>query len=136
MRLFGEMEIIARHSEKKIRNKLEDCGNTVMFNGYLDTHKTDVYKFMNIATKKIMMSRDVIWLNKTHSQHMKITQVDFVSSEVEDEEIADEEEVGDNHVGPPPPITKDDFIEQQMDVPPQHQLSLYHIRKYLLNFAV
>jgi hypothetical protein len=54
---------------------------------------------------------------------MEITQVDFVSSEVEDEEVEDEEEVGaeqegDNQIGPPPPITKDHFVEQQMDVPP------------------
>jgi hypothetical protein len=40
------------------------------------------------------MSGDVSWLNKTYSEHMKITQVDFVSSEVEEEEIEDEEEVG------------------------------------------
>jgi hypothetical protein len=64
---------------------LADFGNTIMFIGYLDTHEKDVYKFKNIAYKKTMMSRDVIWLNKTYSQHMEITQVDFVSSEVEDE---------------------------------------------------
>jgi hypothetical protein len=67
-----------------------------------------------------MMSRDVIWLNKTYSQHMEITQVDFVSSEVEGEDVEDEEKIGaeqegDNHVGPPP---EDHFVEQQMDVPP------------------
>jgi hypothetical protein len=54
---------------------------------------------------------------------MEITQVDFVSRQVEDEELEDEEEVraeqgGDNHVGPPPPITEDDFVEKQMYVPP------------------
>jgi hypothetical protein len=84
-----------------------------MFIGYSDTHEKDVYKFMNIATKKTMMSRDVSWLNKTYSERTQITQVDFVSSEVEEEEIEDEEEVD----GPPPPITKEDFIEQKMDVP-------------------
>jgi hypothetical protein len=78
MRSLGEMAIIARHSDKKVRNKLADCGNTVMFIGYSDTHVKDVYMFMNIATKKTMMSRDVIWLNKTYSEHMEITQVDFV----------------------------------------------------------
>jgi hypothetical protein len=56
MRSFGEMSIIARHSDNKVRNKLADCGNTVMFIGYSDTHEKDVYKFMNIATNKIMMS--------------------------------------------------------------------------------
>jgi hypothetical protein len=70
MRSFGEMAIIARHSDKKVRNKLACRGNTVMLIGYSDTHKKDVFKFMNIATKKTMMARDVIWLNKTYSKHM------------------------------------------------------------------
>jgi hypothetical protein len=30
MRTFGEMAIIVRHSDKKIRSKLADRGNTVM----------------------------------------------------------------------------------------------------------
>jgi hypothetical protein len=60
MRAFSEMAIIARHSDKKIRKKMADSGNTVMFIGYSDTHEKDVYKFMNIATKKTMMSKDVI----------------------------------------------------------------------------
>jgi hypothetical protein len=85
MRTFGGMAIIARHSDNKVRNKLADRGNTVMFTGYSDTHEKYVYKFMNIAIKKTMMSRDVIWLNKTYSEHMQITQVDFVSSYVEEE---------------------------------------------------
>jgi hypothetical protein len=55
MRSFGEMAIIARHSDKKVRNKLADRGNTVMFIGYSDTLEKDV------------MSRDVIRLNKTYS---------------------------------------------------------------------
>jgi hypothetical protein len=44
-----------------------------------------------------MFSRDVIWLNKTYSQHMGITKVEFTASEeeeivdAEDEEIAEEE---------------------------------------------
>jgi hypothetical protein len=31
-------------------------------------------------------------LNKTYTQHMGIAQVDFITSEVEEEEIAEEEE--------------------------------------------
>jgi hypothetical protein len=50
MRTLGEMAIIAQHSDKKIRNKFADRGNTAMFIGYSDTHEKDVYKFMNTAT--------------------------------------------------------------------------------------
>jgi hypothetical protein len=54
LRTFGEMAIIARHSDKKIRSNLSDRGNTVMFVGYSDIHEKDVYQFMNIETKKKM----------------------------------------------------------------------------------
>jgi hypothetical protein len=77
---------------------------------------------MNIATKKTMCSRDVIWLNKTYSQYVGISQLYYVSSEVEEEyKDMEEEEAyeleGEGHVGPPPTITKEDHIEQLMDVP-------------------
>jgi hypothetical protein len=77
---------------------------------------------MNIATKKTMFSRDVIWLNKTYSQYMGIYQVEYVSSEVEEEDKDMEENYAydleeEGHVGPSPAITKDDHIEQLMDVP-------------------
>jgi hypothetical protein len=65
-----------------------------------------------------ILSRDVIWLNKTYSQHMGITQVEFTASEeeevfdAEDKEITEEEGL----FGPPQPVTIDDHIEHQVDV--------------------
>jgi hypothetical protein len=38
-----------------------------------------------------MFSRDIIWLNKTYSQHMGISQVDFNSSKVENEDMEEGE---------------------------------------------
>ena len=34
-----------------------------MFFGYADDHAGDVYRFLNIHTKRIIMSRDARWLN-------------------------------------------------------------------------
>ena len=34
-----------------------------MFVGYGDDHAGDVYRFINIQTKKVILSRDVQWLN-------------------------------------------------------------------------
>jgi hypothetical protein len=117
MRSFGEMDIIARHSENEIRNKLAQQGNTVMFVGYLNINEKDVYQFMNIATKKTMFSREVIWLNKTYSKHLGISQVYFITSLLEEEEVEEEQlfelEV-EAHVGP---VTEDDNIEPLIGVP-------------------
>ena len=63
LRTFGEMAVIAIHEGKKMRSKLDDRGKTCMFVGYADDHSRDVYRFLNIHTKRIIMSRDVRWLN-------------------------------------------------------------------------
>jgi hypothetical protein len=64
-----------------------------MFVGYAEFHEKDVYKFWHLSTNKTLMSRDVIWLNKTYSYHTDITKVTFVTSEIEaEEEVKDEDE--------------------------------------------
>ena len=57
------MAVIAIHEGKKMRSKLGNRGKTCMFVGYAEDHSGDVYKFLNIHTKRIIMSRDVRWLN-------------------------------------------------------------------------
>jgi hypothetical protein len=39
---------------------------------------------LNINTYRIIESGDVIWLNKTYSQHMEITQFNFTKIETEE----------------------------------------------------
>ena len=63
MRTFGEMAFVAIHEGKKMRSKLDSRGKTCMFVGYAEDHAGDVYRFLNIHTKSIIMSRDVRWLN-------------------------------------------------------------------------
>jgi hypothetical protein len=81
------MAVVARHSDKKARIKLAYLGNTVIIIGYFNHHEKDEYKLLNIYTKKPIFSIDVIRINKTNSQHMGKTQVDFTASE--EEEIVD-----------------------------------------------
>ena len=63
MRTFGEMAVVAIHEGKKMRSKLDNRGKTCMFVGYAEDHAGDVNRFLNIHTKRIIMSRDVRWLN-------------------------------------------------------------------------
>ena len=63
MRTFGEMAVVAIHEGKKMRSKLDNRGKTCMFVGYAEDHAGDVFRFLNIHTKRIIMSRDVSWLN-------------------------------------------------------------------------
>ena len=71
LRTFGEMAVIAIHEGKKMRSKLDDRGETCMFVGYADDHTKDVYRFLNIQTRRIILSRDVRWLNIIWKQYKK-----------------------------------------------------------------
>ena len=63
LRTFGEMAVVAIHEGKKMRSKLDNRGKTCIFLGYADDHAGDVYRFLNIHSKRIIMSRDARWLN-------------------------------------------------------------------------
>ena len=59
IRSFGEMAVIAISDGKKMRSKLDTRGKTGIFVGYADDHAGNVYRFINIQTKKIILSRDI-----------------------------------------------------------------------------
>ena len=63
LRSFGEMAVVAIHEGEKKRSKLDTRGKTCMFVGYADDHAGDVYRFLNVKTKRDIMSRDARWLN-------------------------------------------------------------------------
>ena len=71
LRTFGEMAVIAIHEGKKMRSKLDDRGKTCMFVGYADDHTKDVYRFLNILTRRIILSRDVRWLKINWKQYKR-----------------------------------------------------------------
>ena len=82
-----------------------------MFVGYADDHAGDVYRFLNIHTKRIIMSRDARWLNiiLNHYRMKSIyarKQVELFLDEEErsieeDSEQKEEEEIeGDGHNTP------------------------------------
>ena len=85
LRTFGEIGVTAR-LDRKMSGKLNDKGNVCMMVGYAVNHAGDVYRMLNLKTKKICLSRDVTWLGKTYGDYYK------VKDEVEVETIKEEEE--------------------------------------------
>jgi hypothetical protein len=57
-----------------------------MFMGYSSNHAHDVYRMLNIETKKIINSRDIVWMNKVYKDWKD--QKDKKKSEVDDEDNA------------------------------------------------
>ena len=60
---FGEMVVVAIHEGKMMRSKRDNRGKSCMFVRYADDHSGDVFRFLNINIKKIIMSRDARLLN-------------------------------------------------------------------------
>ena len=71
LRSFGEMAVIAISDRKKMRSKLDTRGRTGIFVGYADDHAGNVYRFINIETKQIILSRDMQWLNSFWKEYKK-----------------------------------------------------------------
>ena len=50
---------------------MDTRGRTGIFVGYADDHAGNVYRFINIQMKKIILSRDIQWLNSFWKQYKK-----------------------------------------------------------------
>ena len=66
LRTFGEMAIVAKRDT--LKSKLGDRGKKCMFLGYSHTHAGNVYRMLDINTKKVILSRDIIWMNKLYGK--------------------------------------------------------------------
>ena len=62
---FGEIAIV-KNNGLKIKGKLKDRGMKEMFVRYADNHAGNVYRFVNLKTKKIIFSCDITWMNKLY----------------------------------------------------------------------
>ena len=61
--------MIAISDGKKMRSKPDTRGRTGIFGGHADDHTGNVFRFINIQAKKIILSRDVQWLNSFWKQY-------------------------------------------------------------------
>ena len=71
LRSFGKMAVIAISDGKKMRSKLDTRGRTGIIVGYEDDHAGNVYRFINIQTKQIILSRDIQWWNSFWKEYKK-----------------------------------------------------------------
>ena len=75
-------------------NKLSDKGMKAIFVGYTDKHGGNVYRFINPNTNRIILSRDVKWLERKYSDET-IVKPSFISNVYHDirgyEEIDDDD---------------------------------------------
>ena len=99
LRTFGEMAIVHDGTLDKIKGKLTNRGMPCIFIGYPEDHAPNVYQFLKLDTESMILSRNVIWLNKSYGEYNNlevkithITQQEDSSDEKEYEIIEQDEE--------------------------------------------
>ena len=97
LRSFGEMAVIVISVGRKMRSKLDTRGKAGIFVGYADDYAGNVYRFINIQTKKIILSRDIQWLNSFWKEYKKRkgdskNLIDEFYSQDEDDQTQEESE--------------------------------------------
>jgi len=113
LHLFGEIRISVDPKFKKIHAKLQNKGQLCMMLGPAEHHGSDTFRMLNIATKKVVITRDILWLNKFYSTYYKTVMDDFDKSAVLDDDLIaqdapipdnvgsgmlDNDSVGDTHI--------------------------------------
>jgi hypothetical protein len=85
LRSFGEVGVVT--TKNYIQGKLTNRGTPCMFMEYSINHAHDVYRMLKIKTKKIIKSRDIVWMNKVYKdwkdQKKKKSEVDDEDDAVE-----------------------------------------------------
>jgi len=89
LRTFGEMGIIKDY--ENIKGKLTDRGKVAMFLGYPKTSSTETFRFLNLNTIKIVLSRDVIWINKNYGSWKGLTSTSTTPIDDDDDDEEEEE---------------------------------------------
>ena len=74
LRTFGEIGIIQDGALGKIKSKLTNRGFPAMFIGYPPDHSNDVFQFFVLSRRSIIHSRNVVWLNRSYGDYMKVPQ--------------------------------------------------------------
>jgi hypothetical protein len=71
MRQFGEIGYVKWGP--KIKAKLVDRGIPMMYLGRARNHSADTYRMMNLATQKIINTRDATWMNKVYGEWKRMS---------------------------------------------------------------
>ena len=115
---FGEMAIVTIGNN--IKNKLDNRGVPAIYLGHADKHSKEVSRFLKIATRKVIRSRDVKFLARTFLDWARETGFDLSRHDnLEDDydSMSDNESVenggpGEMNAGPTTGVEfDDDFVE-------------------------
>ncbi len=132
-RTFGEQGVITLTSGITMKSKLQDRGIKAIFLGYAANHTGNVYRMQNLETKKILITRDVKWLDKM--QGKEIGGDDTYQLDDEDIQIQLTEETQEDHLQDPPEEEKEEIEpiaqdNQEPERPPRFSRAVKALQPY------
>jgi len=68
LRCFGDVGVVANLSNRGMKGKLEDRGKVAVYLGWAHDHAGGVCRLMNPETKRVMISRNVRWLERSFGE--------------------------------------------------------------------
>ena len=71
MSQFREIRIVLNQRIRNISSKMDNKGLTCIFTEYSLQHGIGVFRMFNLQTQRIIITRDVLWLNLTYGQYIK-----------------------------------------------------------------
>ncbi len=80
------MAIVNYHHNSKIRGKLVDRGRSCVLLGRAKDHNIEVDRILNLTNRKVITSRDVLWLNKSYGVWKGIPRPDNPQEDGSDED--------------------------------------------------
>ena len=115
LKVFGC--ITYAHVPKESRNKLDDKNEKCIFVGYDEQYKT--YRFFHPITKKIIVSRDVIfkenesWNGNAYTNVTSAATIPYDEKDKKDHE--DQEDQPSDREGTPPQSSQGDHLENEVE---------------------
>ncbi len=70
LRTFGEKGVVTLTPGTTMKSKLQDQGIKAIFLEYAANHAGNVYQMQNLETKKVLITRDVKWLEKMQEKEI------------------------------------------------------------------
>jgi hypothetical protein len=88
LKSFGEIGIVTKSNTSKIRSKLSDRGIPCIFLGYAKDHAPNMYRMLKLDTNAVILTRDIIWLNKLYWKYMGMTKLKKYQGKEDDNSLA------------------------------------------------
>ena len=81
LRIFGEIGVVNYGSDVKIQSKLANRGRVCMHLSQSSQHPHDTYRLLNLATNKVIQSRDVRWVMQVYGNYHSLQDDDLVDAD-------------------------------------------------------